>query len=412
MNRKTFEIDDLSKEKIMLAYELYYIKTMGRILSVSHSYHKDGFNVYVFGNNLHIGVKIEENKIIQKYIEPDASKSITGLTKMYNKLVLEHLEDARPNIGELPMAMKQINQAISEYINRDYVYDRYKKTKYAMLNEMRLNVINRIEKEQNLIKKIQSRTLFFKSDRDNESFSSGFPLSVNTLSYKRGSYEYLVWYVERNTQNLNRILVQARNIVGSSDRVSGENLRFLQDMATHLFKYATIIAYHTSEIRFISLFNESITIRPNTIDTPSSKLVSLFSNDFVDVGTLCKFFRESYRLYSMPDFFQNAENMASSSTNLRISLSNFDYGVINNLGYLRDIVAMYEFIVDKHKKYVPSNIKDMEKNIFGLNFPLGGSKDTKNVLDQIINIKSLRKRIEELEGATFHEELLPPNFNS
>jgi hypothetical protein len=374
--KKTFVVDNESREKIMAAYDVYRLAS--KQLCVQHSYKKDDFNVYAFAENFHIGIKIDGGVIHQKFIKPEIR--FPGYTQHYEVAEKEAMKNNRlieekEKINKYKNARIKINIAIEEYINRNRLYNNYVQAKKDQLEAVRTGLIERIKREEDIVNRLRSHKVRFCSSSG--SISCQDPLDLEIYARKNERYNYYEWGIVKSEENFNLILNNSKSIFPHAE--SGES-----ELEKVLFEYILIVSYYAeNENVFESLFKTPL--RPRDLDMAVDELADLFINkrEYIDYNYLCIPIGRSYKILSD----------IRSDERPRIA----DYNLINNVDHLKKILNSYLILVEKHKKYVTVDIKELEQNFFALNKRLAGSKETKQVLHTVLQIDTLVQRIKMLE---------------
>lgn len=373
--KKTFRIDDISKNKMLAAYDLYELGP--KTLHVQRSYKdKDDYNVYVFAYNFQIGVKVVGDEIYQKFIN---SPEDNVVTEEYLQLEYDAIEE-NLNLSEDEREVKfrrvriKINMAIEEFINRNNVYKNYIETKNAQVIDIKDRMIKKIEQEESIIDQLRSQHIFF-----NVSYPEGDVEQTSTIKIKIAAtliknqntdLNVFEWKLIKSRENLEALLSNANIIIPGDEILKA------------LYEYIIISSYY---IQNDSIFENLITEakRVSGLDEAIDSIISLSRLNLLNERYLRKPIQGTYNVLS--------EIRAGQRPGV------LDYSSINNIGHLKKIYDLYELLVESHKKYVRTDIKDIEQCFFGLNIPLGGSKQTRITLENVLQIENLVNRIHTLE---------------
>lgn len=384
--KKTFRIDDISKNKMLAAYDLYELGP--KTLHVQRSYKdKDDYNVYVFAYNFQIGVKVVGDEIYQKFIN---SPEDNVVTEEYLQLEYDAIEE-NLNLSEDEREVKfrrvriKINMAIEEFINRNNVYKNYIETKNAQVRDIKDRMIKKIEQEESIIDQLRSQHLFFSvsyPEGDTEQTCTiKIKIAATLIKNQNTNLDVFEWKLIKNRENFEALLSNANIIIPEDEILKA------------LYEYIIISSYY---IQNDSIFENLITEskRVSSLDEAMDSLISL---NRLNLDSLVG----SNRLNLLNEWYlrkpiQGTHNVLSeirAGQRPRI----LDYSSINNIGHLKKIYDLYELLVESHKKYVRTDIKDIEQCFFGLNMPLGGSKQTRITLESVLQIENLVNRIHTLE---------------
>lgn len=363
------ETDNTSKRKMIAAYDIYKLRDKKKLV-VQHSYKSlNGYKVYAFSDDFHIGIKTIGGVIHQQFMILNQSTKYSRRYADLGDAIIDRnngLVDTDQNEIKFKNVQSMIISAISEYISRDMVYSNYINAKNDQVALVNSELIERIKEEEKQIKRIMDRKLLFRSDYDS---NTSFELQIKAHSDQTNNTNTFEWSIVQNIFNLETILQNSNHIWRDDEVINA------------LFKYIVIMYYYSSERAFDILFSKKITVRSSDFD-PVHQLKQLFKQNYQDArDILCDPINYSYRANSLSN---------------EIGIPNFNYDIITNIGHLSEILHLYELLVTIHKKYVPITIKEIEQNFFGLLIPLGGSKDTKNVLGQVMQINALVERINTL----------------
>lgn len=373
--KKTFRIDDISKNKMLAAYDLYELGP--KTLHVQRSYKdKDDYNVYVFAYNFQIGVKVVGDEIYQKFIN---SPEDNVVTEEYLQLEYDAIEE-NLNLSEDEREVKfrrvriKINMAIEEFINRNNVYKNYIETKNAQVIDIKDRMIKKIEQEESIIDQLRSQHIFF-----NVSYPEGDVEQTSTIKIKIAAtliknqntdLNVFEWKLIKSRENLEALLSNANIIIPGDEILKA------------LYEYIIISSYY---IQNDSIFENLITEakRVSSLREAIDSIISLSRLNLLNERYLRKPIQGTYNVLS--------EIRAGQRPGV------LDYSSINNIGHLKKIYDLYELLVESHKKYVRTDIKDIEQCFFGLNIPLAGSKQTRITLERVLQIENLVNRIHTLE---------------
>lgn len=379
--KKTFRIDDISKNKMLAAYDLYELDS--KTLHVQRSYkNKDNYNVYIFAYNFQIGVKIVGDEVYQKFINLSEDNVVT---EKYLQLEHDAIEE-NLNLSEDERELKfkrihiKINMAIEEFINRNNVYKNYIETKNNQVKDIKNRLIKKIEQEESIIDQLRSQHVFFRVHNPldvNQTCIIKIKIAATLLNNHstNGWKRAFEWKLIKNRENLESLLSNS-NIIIPEDEI----LRAL-------YEYIIISSYY---IQNDSIFENLITDKKNIPDS-DEEIAPLVS--FIRFNSTVSF--DINKRYLRKPIDTTYSILSEIRTNQRPRV--LDYNSINDIGHLKKIYDIYEFIVESHKKYITSYIKQFEQNIFGIDTFLCGSKKTRIVLGNILQIETLVNRINTLE---------------
>ena len=367
---KVFSIDSISKSKMIAAGEIYKVN---KKIHVIKSYKSDGYNVYVFSNFFHVGIRKTETTFEQKVIDVIQSP-ISEKKSEYDLRIKDFIGEL--NLVFTPEELEQkfksihlkINWAIDEFINRNNVYKNYIEVKNKQIELIREEIEKKIVDEENHVRRLLSKKLLFTFDQSGH--GTPFELEMVAASYIRNERNVFEYSVARTPENLEILL---NNALGLSKN---------NDLLHNLINFMFIISYYTSDDMFESLFKSSDSWRLNSDEiNATERLKRLFKEKTQTTYNLEKIIRQPHMIY---DFIRS------------VNLSNFNYEAITNLEHLQKIFTMYQVLVEAHKRYVEVNVKEVEMSFFALDTKLGSSKDTKRILSQLLQIDRLVARIQAL----------------
>jgi hypothetical protein len=371
---KVFKIDKTSKKKIIAAYDVYHLDS--KILYVVDSYRKGIYNVYTFSDNFHIGINIDGDTINQVFIKPDIENIAT---ERYSELEKEYIEEnellSEEDLEEkFKNASMKINLAIEEFITRKNLYNNYKIAKENQIKALKGRLTNRIKEEEDLIERMRSKKMRFVLTGTEPSSNVNVDLKISAyLVNNNTGRPFLSWSISKNRENLDKLLNNTNAIFPNDE------------LARALYEYIVITTYYIdNESLFENLFS-TVEYVANEEDAINS-LRRLFERDpryRGDMRAIHKPIRETYRVQ---------EEIRSG---LRPRILNYD--LIDDIDHLNRIYNLYLLLVERHKKYITTQIKDIEQDFFGLNVPLAGSKSTKQILNSVLQIERLSERIRILE---------------
>lgn len=370
---KKIIIDSVSKNKMLASYDMYSLKN--KKLDVLYSYKDNvlGFNVYAFSDYFHIGIKNIDGTMVQKFIDIRQNNSLDEkyLDIENSKIrIYEQMNDSEKD-KLFETVQKKVNRSIDEFINRNNVYNNYIRTKKRQLELIRETVEKKIKSQEDVINRMLSKKITFEVS-DNE-FISLEIVAREVTSDVHKSIEGLEWSIARTPENLNILLL-------NSDRIFYDTYSN-NSIIPMLFNFLIIVSYYTSDEMFENIFMQEDYYRDT--DELIRGIKRIFDNNINSKYILQKPMRESYQLRSY---------MTSQL------LSNFNYDSITNVDHLIKIYQMYEILVESHKKYVDANTRGIEMNLFDLT-SIGGSKQTKQILNQLLQIDRLSARINLLTRA-------------
>lgn len=384
---KNYNISDTSKIKMIMAYDLYKIDkdyANNERLVVQYSYKQDDYNVYAFSDCFHIGLNIDGDEIYEKYISP-APKSDREKYEMFETAIISRNETlANQSINEVKFRNinSMIHAAIHEYINRDYVYSQYEKVKKDQINLIKTGLLQRIENEMKIIKRIQSRKLTFLFD-NGEGIETPFDLQIGIDVHEadRRGQTVFEWFIAKTPENLTTVLSKSLQAARGDELLAA------------MFRYLVLIYYYQPSNAFNKLFSNT-RYSGESVDV-SREVGRIFEVKQFNGDILCNIVDEAYKV-----------NLGGDGVNV----SEFDYNLITNVGHLDAIHAIFDILVDGHKQYVPAKTKEIEQRFFGLNYPLAGSKDTKLVLSRVMRLDVLLNRINSLTNPGSPEIVATPEI--
>ena len=277
--KKIFEVDELSKDRILAAYGIYKLKN--KTLWVQYSYRKGNFNVYAFSENFHIGLNVDGDVIHQVFIKPETqdrlSKRYEDLEKRYIEKNKKLGEDIRESLFR--KARRKINLAIDEFINRNGLYRNYIQAKKDQFESIQEDILKRIKEEEEIIDRLRTQRMGFRLDSDGNSNDTSIYLKVKAekiIETRNGRERYHIdTYIEKNRNNLDVLL-------NSSDAIYPND-----ELSRSLFEYILIITYYTNnDVLFKNLFKTSTHVRmPLSEDDVVSFLKNMFSSHTERVNT-------------------------------------------------------------------------------------------------------------------------------
>jgi len=358
-----FKIDDNTKNKMVAAYDVYRIKQKG--IYVQNSYKLNDYNVYSLSNFLHIGIKKTGDEVEQIILDVPNSTLVESLLA-YNEhinLMIEKNTSRSKDLFDKKFKHMQskINSAIDEYINRNKIYENYLSVKKRQIELIKEDIEKRIAEEEEKLRRIISRRVKF-SRHYSGLTSPEFDIVLRSYVNTNGR-THIEWSIARTPNNLEILLDNLDYIVGDDSHLSS------------LYTFLLIISYYTSDKMFEDLFIN--TERVQNDSSMSDMIFNILSNE-IDSYATSRPFRDRYVIDGLIR---------------QMNLSQFNYDLINKREHLQRILDMYYLIVDAHKQYVEISIREIEKCFFGLDNSLAGSKATKVVLGQLLQIERLKNKL-------------------